>query len=227
MLTGMMLTPIFTRRYEKKKRKKYERDRQEKYREYIQTKTDHIDDVIIEQRKTLLANMISAEECQKLVMTKNRRVWERKIEEHDFLTVRLGTGDIPLNADVAYPEEEFAMLENDLMEIIEDLEKKSKTLRNVPVSYSMRKKNISALIVDDENVRIQDYVKTLIMQLVTFHSPEDLKFVFLMNNNKEKKWNFAKKIPHVWSNNKDIRFFADNYDDMQEISMYLGEILRK
>ena len=64
------------------------------------------------------------------------------------------------------------------------------------------------------------------MQLITFHSYEDLKLVFLLDEEKSKDWQFVKMLPHIWDNSKQIRFFADTYDDMCEISRYLQDELK-
>ena len=72
----------------------------------------------------------------------------------------------------------------------------------------MEEKNISALISQD-NDALMNMVKSLLLQLITFHSYEDLKLVFFVSN--RKKWEFAKMLPHVWNDTKELRFFSDEY----------------
>lgn len=36
----------------------------------------------------------------------------------------------------------------------------------------------------------------------------------MINNDTDTIWKNVKILPHVWSDNKDIRFFANNYDEM-------------
>ena len=57
------------------------------------------------QRKILSESYVSPEECSNIIINKSGRLWERKIEDHDFLSIRLGTGDLPLDIDIQYPEE--------------------------------------------------------------------------------------------------------------------------
>ena len=61
------------------------------------------------------------------------------------------------------------------------------------------------------------------VQLVAFHSYEDLKLVFLLDEDRTNKYDYVKMLPHLWNTSHDIRFFADNYDDMKEIAQYLEE----
>ena len=70
------------------------------------------------------------------------------------------------------------------------------------------------------------FVQNIILQLITFQSYDELKLVFLLKKDNMKKWEYVKMIPHIWDNAKQIRFFADDYEDMKEISKYLEEIFK-
>jgi len=225
MLASMLLFPTLNRKYEKDKKRKYEEERQRKYKEYIDYKAKVIDGIGIKQRKILFDNYVSVAECKEIILSRNRRLWERKIEEHDFLTVRLGLGNIPLNVDIQYPEERFVMEEDNLVEILNTLGDRSKSLNIVPITMSLAQKHILALMIQKDDPRLKSYMQSLIMQLITFHSYEDLKLVFFINNDKE-NWEYVKMLPHTWNNTKQIRFFTDDYNDMQELSVYLDEELK-
>ena len=126
MLVAILLMPILNRRYEKNQKIKNEEKRQNKYKEYINSKISLIDSIMRKQKNILYENYISAEECAKIVVNKESRLWERKIEEDDFLTIRIGTGDIPLEADIEYPKVECTLEEDNLVEILNTIVKKSK-----------------------------------------------------------------------------------------------------
>lgn len=225
MLASMILFPILTQRYDKKQKRKYEEKRQRRYKNYINSKIKNIDKIMNKQRNILVENYVSAEKCTDIISNRTSRLWERKIEEYDFLSVRLGTGDVPLNIDIQYPEEQFVMEDDNLVEILSTVGNKSKTLKDAPIAISLVEKNISAIIVKDNN-EIENFMKNLILQLITFQSYDDLKLVFLLKDDKQKKWEYVKMLPHIWNNTKQIRFFADDYNDMKEISKYLEEDLQ-
>ena len=69
-------------------------------------------------------------------------------------------------------------------------------------------------------------MKTIIFQLLTFHSYEDLKLVFLTSEENKKDWEYVKTLPHVWNNNKSVRYFASNYEEMQQLSAILEKELQ-
>ncbi len=223
MLIGMIFIPILQRKYEKKQKKKNEKKRQKRYKAYLGVKAKQIDDILNKQRKILFKNYISPEECNEIIQTKNSRLWERNIDDEDFLTVRLGIGDVKPNIEVNYPEEQFRMEDDNLIEILNDIGNKSNIIKNAPITMSLVKNNISALVIQNNPKLEEKFVQSLIIQLITLHSYEDLKLVFLLKEDNEKKWEHMKMLPHVWDNTKQIRFFADEYNDMQEISKYLEE----
>ena len=226
MLITMILFPIIELKYQKRQKEKYEEKRQERYREYINSKIRDIDRIMDNQRNILSRNYVSVEECSNIILQKNQRLWERKIEDYDFLRLRLGTGDVPLNIDIQYPEKQFTMEDDDLVEILNEVANKSKILKNAPIVTSFVEKNIAGIIAQDKEEQ-KRFIKNLIMQILAFHSYEDLKIVFLLNKDTQKRWEHLKMIPHVWSNAKDIRFFADEYDEMKEVSTYLEAVVQQ
>lgn len=228
MLIAILLIPILSRKYEEKQKNKNEEKRQKRYREYINSKIRLIDNIMQKQKNILYENYISAEECAKIVVNKGSRLWERKIEEPDFLNIRIGTGDLPLNVQIEYPEIEFTMEDDNLLEILNTIVNKSKILKNVPITISLTEKNIAALIVKNNERLVEKFTQNLLMQLITLHSYEDLKLVFLLKEDKTNKWEHLKTLPHIWDNTKQIRFWAEDYNEMKEISRYLeAEIVNR
>ena len=224
MLIGMMLFPILNLKYEKKQKIKYEEKRQARYKEYLNKKASEINKIKNKQRNILYKNYLSADECTKVILKKDPRLWERKIEDYDFLSIRLGQGDTPLKIDIQYPEEEFSMEDDNLVEILNGIGKNSKTLSSAPIVTSLAEKNITAFIKEDED-NFEKFMQNIMIQLVTFQSYEDLKLVFLLDEDKKQKWEYVKMLPHIWDSSHQIRFFADEYNDMNEISQYLEEEL--
>ena len=226
MLIGMILIPVLNVKYSKKKKAKHEEKRQQRYKNYIDKKIEFIDDAMYAQREILLQNYPSTERCQKIILDKQKNLWERKIEDEDFLTVRLGIGDVPLEIDIRYPEERFMMEDDNLIEILNSVAKKSKILQRAPIKFSLVDHRFSAIISTDEELRTR-FLENIILQLIALHSYDDLKLVFLLKEDKKDKWEKIKMLPYLWNETKKIRFFADNYNDMEKVSKYLEEIAKQ
>lgn len=223
MIASMFIWPLITRKYQKKQKIKYEKERQEKYGAYVDGKRNEIDLIMKKQKQILIENFIPLEECEKIILTRNRQLWERKMEHSDFLSLRLGMGNAPVELDIKYPEEHFTMDEDNLKKILSTLVDKSKDLNDVPISISLTEKYILGAVGKWNETK--EFMKQLILQIITFHSYEDIKFVFFTDEKHEGEWEFAKILPHTWSNDKQLRFFATNYEEMCEISSYLERVL--
>ena len=225
MLISIIMIPFLTTKWQRKRKEKYEKKRQEKYRIYIETKIKEINEIMDNQRNMLLSNYSSANECKEIIQNKYQRLWDRNADDFDFLDVRLGIGDVPLNININYPEQGFTVEEDALLDVMDKITKLSRILKQAPITFSFKDNNVSAIIYDNVDI-LDNMMKSIITQLVTFQSYSDLKLVFLLKEDKERKWEYVKKLPHIWNDTKDIRFFGDNVKDIDEISKYLEEIYR-
>lgn len=225
LFLSMILIPVLDVKYQKKEKRKYEETRQIRYRKYLNSKIRLINKIMDKQRKILRENYITAEACAKLITNKEPRLWERKVEDADFLRIRLGMGNLALEADIEYPEEQFTMEDDDLLEILKNIANEAKILEDVPVTISLAEKNIAALITKKENEKQKrNFIQNLIMQLVSLHSYTELKLVLLLDENDDSsstEWEYMKMLPHLWDNAKQIRFFGKTHQERQEICQYL------
>ena len=224
MMCTMILWPTLTRRYQKKQSKKREKLRLKKYTEYVESKREKIQTEMKVQRQILIDNYLPLSATKDIIYTKKRNLWEREIDQEDFLDLRLGIGTTPLVGNVNFPEEHFTLDEDELLKEVYKLGAESRMLENVPVSLSFVAKNISAIIGTSSNKR--QFVNGLILQMLTYHSYEDLKIVVFTNEKNAPYWEALKVAPHTWSNDKSARFFATNLDEGKEISLMLEKELQ-
>lgn len=220
-LISMLVIPILNMKYEKNKKENFETKRQQKYKDYLNKKQEKINKVKSKQKKILAKNYLSSEQCEKLILEQSYRLWERRIEDADFLSIRLGIGNVPLQVDVKYPEEKFELEDADeLYEIFNNIFESIKYIDNAPITTSLRQNSITSFIFEDVNL-IERFMQNIILQLITFHSYEDLKLVFLVKDTC--KWQYVKMLPHIWDTTKRIRFFADEFSEVNEVLKFLSE----
>ncbi len=224
MLASLILWPAITRHYENKKREEKEKLRQYKYSYYIETKRQKIVDTIRAQRVILAENNLSLEECQQVILKRKMNLWERKFGDEDFLQVTLGSGVLPMAINIQYPEEHFSLEDDNLREMVNRLGSEPKNLSDVPLTVSLYEKNIMALIGSSKLNK--SYVDRLILQLITFHSYDELKIVVFTSKNNEKNWDYIKILPHCWSNDHSIRFFGTNNNEIKQICYHLDRELQ-
>ena len=146
MLMTMLLWPILQKRYQRKQRKKKEKLRQEKYAQYIEEKRKLIDTEMKKQRQILIDNYVPLNVTKDVIISKKRNLWEREIEQADFLDLRLGMGNAELQGNLSFPEEHFSLQDDNLLQEVYKLGAESHTLENVPISLSFIKNRVTAII---------------------------------------------------------------------------------
>ena len=222
MLASVFVWPTITKRYEKRRKKQKEKERQEKYSKYIEEKRQDIIAAKKEQSEILLNSNPPIEKVVEYILNKDISLWQRRLEDPDYLQVNLGLGSYEMEIDINYPEEHFSMIEDNLKKMVETLGSEPKLLENVPLVYSFVEHYIGGLIGKSEVTG--EYMRRIILQLLAFHSYDDLKIVIFTDSENEYKWNFLRNIPHIFSDDKKMRFFATNNDEHKEISYYLDRI---
>ena len=214
MVIGSLIMPRITTAYQKKQKRKKEALRQEKYGEYLTKKEQEINDIIRNQVLLLKRNFPTANECDNIVANGEERLWERQIIDEDFLEISVGVGNRSADIEIQAPEKHFTLEEDNLQEMVFKVVNRSRTLNDVPITYSLTKNRLSALICDND-IR-KKYMSSIFLQLITLHSAADLKMVFLLNN--ENDFDYAKYFPHTWSEDKTVRYFSTNMDEMKIIA---------
>ena len=225
MLATMLLWPVLARMYQKRADKKREKLRQEKYLAYIEQNRSKIASEMKIQRQILIDNYLPLDATKSIIYSKKRNLWEREIDQEDFLDLRLGIGSTQLKGQVSFPEEHFELEDDNLLQEVYKLGAESTTLENVPISTSFVQRNICAIIGDGGNK--QSFIEGLILQMIAYHSYEDLKIIMLTNKKNESKWDYLKVLPHCWSDDRTTRYFATDIDEAKEISLYLAQEIQK
>lgn len=219
MLLGTILWPLLSKRFEKKNKAKREALRQKKYKEYLQKMSDAISNECAHQCEILNENHIKIEDCVERIRDTKRNLWERSIGQNDFLTIRLGLGEVPLNAEIKYNERKFTIDDDNLQDELLDLCEAPKILKSVPITVSLKENYVTGVIGD--RGEMLSFAKGMIFQLASLHSYDELKFVFIYSESEQNEFEFVKWLPHTWNDEKTIRFVASNGNDVKEISANL------
>ena len=227
MFSSVFVWPLITKWYNKVQSKKQEKLRQEKYSGYIESKRTLIKKAIKEQSEILAINNPDVKECESIILENKNTLWQRRIDDEDFLNVNLGNGLYPMKIDISYPEEHFSLYEDNLKDMVQKLVNEPKMLFNVPIVISFIENYIAGLI-GEKNITTE-YLKRLLIEILAFHSYDDLKIIILTDSENEYRWEFLKNAPHLFSDSRDIRFFASNSNEYKEVCYYLEKVfsLRK
>lgn len=225
MFTSVFVWPFITKAYEKKKKAKDEKERQIKYGRYMTGRINAIKNEIVNQEKKLLYNYPSTFECSEIIKGKTSRFWERRITDEDFGRINLGYGNTDMKIDIKYSEKHFSMIEDNLKDIVNRVGTEPKKLKNVPIDFSIIENNTLGVIGNYN--KSNKFMKDIILQMLALQSYDDLKLVILTNEAKEDSWKDFKIAPHMFSDEKDIRFFGSKNEEYKEICYQLEQIYLK
>lgn len=220
-MVGILLWPSLARAISKKRLKKREAKRQVRYHEYLGKKKQHLDFIKNIQKQTLLNNNPTMQQCAEIIGTRNERLWQRNIDHDDFLKIRVGLGEVETKLEINKPAERFTIDEEDnlrleLRKIVND----SLTITDAPITYDFTDQIIDAVMGDPSLVK--PFLDSVFLQILTFHSYTDLKFVVFTNE--PEKWDYLKTIPHCWNNERTVRYFATSVEKLSIISNDLEKV---
>lgn len=180
MIASVFIWPLFTKAYQKILSFEQERKRQVKYKKYIDSKRKEIVAAKTEQANILNNNFPPLQDVLQVILKRRIGLWQRRLEDDDYLKVSLGIGTYPMQIDIKYPEDHFSMVEDNLKNMVSELGKEPKLLPNVPVVFSFRENYISGLIGEEQ--LSGEYMRRILIQILAYHSYDNLKIVVLMKN---------------------------------------------
>lgn len=219
MVGGMILWPVLSKRYERRNRARREQERRVKYGEYLQAAREAL---VVEQSRQgalLRGNNVTVSQCATRVLNREPGLWERTPEHGDFLSVCLGTGDVPMALEMQPGERRFSVDKDDLAECYYDLVTAPWVLSDVPIAVSLRENAVLGMV--GERQRVVQMVEDLVLQLVALHSYDELKLAFVYGEGESGLWDTMRWLPHVWNENETARLVASTPLEAKELSTYL------
>ncbi len=223
MLSGTLLWPALTKNYQRKVAVKKESARQSSYRAYLNRMEDRVTQEIGTQEHILRENDITCSEYLNRLHAHPLQIWDRTNQHTDFLRIRLGSGQMPLQADIQYPERRFAVEQDDLLEFMYQFGEKKRWLQNVPICLSLTDRFVSGFYAN--HTLLLEYAKNLILQLTVLHSYDEVKLVVLYDEEDEECLSFVRWLPHTMDNDKQIRYLASTSDEVNALSADLERII--
>lgn len=223
-MLSSVLFPILTQKYTEKQKKEYEAKRQLLYGKYLDELKLQIRKEADHEKAVLNANYPCLSEV--LTFAENgARLWERRAVDDDFLNLRIGNGRIPLIAERDYPDHQFEMDKDNLLDRMYQIAEEPVTIPNAPIMASLTEDYVCGILGNYSLVRA--FVKRLLMQVTILHSYDEVKIVMLSNEEDIQNIHLVRYLPHIWNDQRDFRFLAVNKAEASQISEYLKNELDK
>lgn len=223
MVLGSVIWPVVGRRIQNRARARKAAIAYDDYTNYLKEVSRDIEDEKKLQREILIENNPSVEACIEKIEKEEETLWERSQRHNDFLTVQIGTGDVPLDAELSYQKKGYesciSMAASDMHAVLDQ----DHFLKDVPVTIPLKGAGVVG-ITGDRSKEIS-FAKALLLELTALHNYEDLKIFFIYNEKERKEWEFVKWIPHLWNNEQTFRFLANDPDEVRNLSDYISRLL--
>lgn len=219
MLLSSLLWPVVTKAYEKRLRKKAERNRMIKYRDYLNEQNKYLDNLIVKQKEIINENNPKLPVLAERIEKRDRSLWERMYGQSDFLNISVGTGSVPLQLKIKQSADKFELEEDVLRDEANKFLARSTSIDDAPVEVSLIKDRIAGIIGKRANVT--EYIKSWILQLISLYSYDDLGLVIIYDEAEKDIWDYYRWLPHIWNSDGTVRMIASDADELRVIS---GEI---
>lgn len=224
-----VLWAVLNMRQEKKNIKEQKLHRFEAYSKYLVKKTELVKERYESNIKAMNQMYKSVDECVEYD-EKTSVLWNRNFHHNDFMFYRLGRGNVPFQVNISIPAEKFRLYEDNLMEKPLFIKENYSTLYDVPVGIDLKEHRLVGVIGGEERLGAIDVVKLLLTQIAANNCYTDVKIVFIYDGKDSSnlnQWDFVKWFPHVWSEDKKMRFIASNKQEAGDVFYNMSKTFRQ
>lgn len=190
-----LMTVVFTAtqyRTEKKDRLEREKQREEDYQLYLAKTTSQLGQAHRQENKIIHYQHPSPKALLKMIEKYDSRLYERMVNNKDFMEVSLGTGTQPSSLKI---ETDYSLRDDDewathVKKLVEQYSKQE----DVPISIDLRHQTLG--VIGNYDV-LKDTIANVYLQLSFFQSYRDLNFISLVPEKTYlKDWHKWRFLPH-------------------------------
>lgn len=224
-----VLWTVLNQKQDKRERSEKEKYRFETYSEYLIEKTDEIKDCYKDTTRKLLETYPDANVCLRYDEKKGM-LWNRNYSHDDFLTHRLGIGEKEFQYKINIPKKKFKLYKDELADKPAYVKDSYQKLIDVPITVDLFDKNLIGIVGGKNKGGSIDVARNLAVQIAANNCYVDVKLVFIYDNDSSDdngQWDYAKWLPHVWSEDKRVRYIAASKNDASEVFYELTKIFRE
>ena len=216
-------------RFQKKTEAENETHRYDAYSDYLVKKTEEIREKYTHNQTALNRMYPSANTC--LGYNENSAMlWSRNSTHSDFLSCRLGEGDTDFQVTIQIPKERFRLDRDELAEKPEFIVENYKTITKIPILLDLLEHRLVGVVGGNGKAGALQIAKVLAAQLAACNCYTDVKLIFVYdesNSEDSGQWDFARWLPHVWAEDKKVRYIASNKLEAGEIFYEITRVLRQ
>lgn len=188
----------------RRKYSKQEKLRNEVYAKYLTAVEGQLQEHATLQKKYEERLHPSLSECMKWVDGPKQSLWERQPEDEDFLTLRLGLGNVKAQAQVEIPQVRLQLHEDELSKVPGELAEKYAQVENVPVCCNLIQDGNCGILGTRE--KAGELARALAVQIAALHSYDEVKIIALFPEREKEQWDWMRWLPHCMDEYRSLRY---------------------
>lgn len=198
-------------------------EREEDYQSYLLEKTAELERLAQKQQQTFDYHFPDLEKLSQLVTNYSPRIYEKTVNNADYLEFSLGTGDLTSSYEVAFDDEQA----KDPLVLFakEHIIEPYSVAKQVPISTNLQKQTLG--LVGTYPV-LRTAVSSILFQLASFHSYHDLEFIALLSEELyDKDWKKWRWLPHFQIHSLNLRGLIHNAQSRDMVLNSFYQLMNK
>jgi len=130
--------------------------------------------------------------CLEERIRERSRLWERRPEDPDFLSVRVGKGQRPFSATLQIPPLDA---NDSFLAEVEQFKEDFTSVQDMPRSISLTK--VKSLGITGRRQEVAALVRGLVCQIATHHAPSDVRIFCIYPISEKHDWEWMRDLPHT------------------------------
>lgn len=195
----------------------------EDYDRYIASKRSEIEAEQEKERRAAIDTYPSDEELRTFVKVFSGRIFERNVQDADFLDLRLGLGKMPAGRTVTCQQRDDIQPGNEKSDIPQRLATEYADIDNMPVLLHVKSAG-NVGIVGDSACRY-DIFKSLLLNICVLHSYEDVQIIVMVPPDRVGLFDWVKWLPHINTSGGGLRGIVYDEESRNAIFEYLYALM--
>ena len=224
-----VLWALLNRRRQQREEEHEEEQRFVSYSAYLLEKKEEIQKLYRKNREIM--NRMYPHVSEVLQYDKDSAgLWSRNPDQADFLSHRVGTGDIPFQVRIKAGKKNFRVRRDPLSDKAGLLRDNFETLQAVPITIDLLRFRKVGIISDGTGHSSAEIARLLMIQMAANNCYTDVKLVVVYNGDNPDEcafWSFARWLPHVWSEDRKTRYMASDKKEAGDIFFELSSVFRR
>ncbi|MDR0549151.1 MAG: type VII secretion protein EssC [Deltaproteobacteria bacterium] len=212
-------------RYQKKEEEETENERVRSYSSYLAKIATRIQQRLEHNRGVLERTLPATKEVTNFAAEGSPRLWEKSATHDDFLSVRLGKGDIPSFNQIVLPKEQLMAVHDPINDKVEEIKSAMEVLKDVPLDLSLFQ-NAMVGLVSLSRAKVLSLSRQLAIQLTGLHPYTDARLGFIFPSHEADIWDYARFLPHAWAPDGSVRLIANDKNTVGDVMYFLSGVIR-